>query len=234
MGDADYGSTRIASALAVGLHSIRQSPLAHRTPLLAGEEFPVQYDDRNDKSDPFTRNLIRRKIQHLIGKAGFTLQDREDLEQQFYARVFKALRSYDPAVANERVFLTAVIDRQGANLLRDKQAAKRYQRRVVSLNVTIHVEGEGPTELAQTIGRRELDARLGRSTPSDQELLERVLDVAAVIASLPEPLRELAERRKSQTMQEIAEALGIPRTTLNERMREIRQAFERGELRDYL
>jgi len=194
----------------------------------------VPYDNCNEKLDAFTRGLIRRKTQQLIGKAGFTSQDREDLEQKFYARVLQALRSFDPAVAHERVFLTAVVDRQGANLLRDKQAAKRYQRRVVSLNVTIHVEGEGLTELAQSIGRRELDARLGRDTPSDQDLLDRVLDVAAVIASLPEPLRELAERRKSQTMQAISEALSIPRTTLNERMREIRQAFERAELRDYL
>ena len=194
----------------------------------------MPYDNCNEKLDAFTRGLIRRKTQQLIGKAGFTSQDREDLEQKFYARVLQALRSFDPAVAHERVFLTAVVDRQGANLLRDKQAAKRYQRRVVSLNVTIHVEGEGLTELAQSIGRRELDARLGRDTPSDQDLLDRVLDVAAVIASLPEPLRELAERRKSQTMQAISEALSIPRTTLNERMREIRQAFERAELRDYL
>ncbi len=191
-------------------------------------------DDCNDKFDPFTRGLIRRKVQQLIGKAGFTARDREDLEQQFYLRVLQALRSYDPAVAHERVFLTAVVDRQGANLLRDKQAAKRNQRRVVSLNVTVYVEGEGPTELAQMIGRRELDARLGLETRSEQELLERALDVAAVIASLPEPLRELAERRKSQTMQQIADAIGIPRTTLNERIRELRQPFERAGLKDYL
>jgi RNA polymerase sigma-70 factor (ECF subfamily) len=194
----------------------------------------VPNDNFNNEFDSFTRGLIRRKIEQLIGKAGFTAQDRQDLEQQFRVRVLQALRSFDPAVAPERVFLTAVIDRQGANLLRDRQAAKRYQRRVVSLNVTIHVEGEGLTELAQTIGRRELDARLGRDTRSEQDLLDRVLDVAAVIESLPAPLRELAKRRKSQTMQEISDALGIPRTTLNERMREIRQVFERAGLKEYL
>ena len=194
----------------------------------------MPYDDSNDNFDPFTRGLIRRKIQQLIGKAGFTAQDREDLEQQFHLRVLQALRSFDPAVAHERVFLTAVVDRQGANLLRDKQAAKRNRRRVVSLNVTVYVEGEGPTELVQMIGRRELDARLGLETKSEQEQLERALDVAAVIAALPEPWRELASRLKTQTMQQIADAMGIPRTTLNDRKREIRQVFERANLKDYL
>ena len=38
MGDADYGSTRIASAFFRWPAPIRQSPLAHWNPLLAGEE----------------------------------------------------------------------------------------------------------------------------------------------------------------------------------------------------
>ena len=36
----------------------------------------------NPSDDRFTRGIIRRKIKQLIGRAGFTKQDRDDLEQE--------------------------------------------------------------------------------------------------------------------------------------------------------
>ena len=42
------------------------------------------------------------------------------------------------------------------------------------------------------------------------------------------------ELRKSRTMPEIAEEMGVPRTTLNDWMRRIRQRFEQAGLRNYL
>jgi DNA-directed RNA polymerase specialized sigma24 family protein len=44
----------------------------------------------------------------------------------------------------------------------------------------------------------------------------------------------MLELRKSRTMVEIAEVMGIPRTTLNDWMRRIRQRFEKAGMQDYL
>ena len=60
------------------------------------------------------------------------------------------------------------------------------------------------------------------------------IDLADVSATLPERWRILLELRKSQTMPEIARAMGVPRTTLNAWMHRIRQRFEKAGLRDYL
>lgn len=98
----------------------------------------------------------------------------------------------------------------------------------------IEITDEGPTELAQTIGERELDARLGRRRRSEEELAQLALDLADVIATLPESWQKLLELRKTQTMPEIASEMGVPRTTLNERMRRIRQRFEKAGMRDYI
>jgi RNA polymerase sigma-70 factor (ECF subfamily) len=119
-------------------------------------------------------------------------------------------------------------------MLRNKKAEKRDYRRITSLNVTIEITDEGPTELSQTIGDRELDARLGRERRSEQELNELAMDMAEVMSTLPEAWRTMLELRKSRTMVEIAEVMGIPRTTLNDWMRRIRQRFEKAGMQDYL
>lgn len=184
--------------------------------------------------DCFIRGIIRRKVKQLIGRAGFTQQDREPLEQELFARVLQSLPRFNPEVAHRNRFITAVVERYVANILRNKKADKRDHRRITSLNVMIEIADNGPTELAQTIGDRELDARLGRQRRSEQELRELALDLAVLIATLPEAWRTLLELRKSRTMPEIAKEMGVPRTTLNDWMRRIRQRFEKSDMQDYL
>ncbi|MCX7428988.1 MAG: hypothetical protein NTW96_25600 [Planctomycetia bacterium] len=55
-----------------------------------------------------------------------------------------------------------------------------------------------------------------------------------MMVTLPDRLRDLAERLKSQTISKIARDIGVPRTTLNESVRRLRQRFENGGLKDYL
>lgn len=185
--------------------------------------------------DQFTARLIRRKARQLVGRAGFTRSDREDIEQELRLKLLKHFSSYDPQQGHRHAFVTAVVERHAANLLRDRQAEKRDHRRVCSLNVVIaDEEDEGPVELGDTIGRRELDARLGRSLRDQQELAELVLDMADVIAGLTPELRDLAERLKADSASQVARDLGVPRTTLNGTIQKLRQRFEGAGLRDYL
>lgn len=188
----------------------------------------------SEKIDRFTRGIIRRKVKQLIGRAGFTRDDGKDLEQDLFVRVLQSLPRFNPAKAHRNKFLTAVVERHVANLLRNKQAEKRDHRRICSLNVTLTIKDEGPTELAQTIGEQELDARLGRQRLSDVDRAQLALDLAHVIGTLPDCWQTLLELRKAQTMPEIARAMGVPRTTLNDWMKRIRRRFESAGLRDYL
>jgi RNA polymerase sigma-70 factor (ECF subfamily) len=191
-------------------------------------------EEFNQKLDRFTHGIVRRKVKQLIGRAGFTQQDREDLEQELLLRVLQSLPSFDPKQAHRNKFVTAVVERHVATILRNKRAEKRNDQLVASINVTVEVEGLGAVELAQTVSEDELAARLGRKRRSAEDLANLALDIAAVIAAMPKEWQELAERRKTQSMQEISDALGIPRTTLNETMQLITARFKRAGLREYL
>ncbi len=190
--------------------------------------------NRNLNEDRYTRGIIRRKVKQLIGRAGFTKQDREDLEQDLLVRVLQSMPRFDEDQAHFNKFVTAVVERYVANILRNKKAEKRDHRRVKSLNVTIDVAEEGATEFAQTIGDRELDARLCRQRRTDEELSQLGDDLAILIATLPDDWQTMLKLRKSRPMAEVAREMDLPRTTLVGWMKQIRQRFEDAGLRDYL
>ena len=161
--------------------------------------------------------------------------DREDIEQELHLKLLKHLASYDPQKGRRQAFVTVIVKRQAANLLRAKWALKRDHRGVRSLSMELAKnDEEGPVELADTISQRHLGARLGRATREEHELADLAMDVRDVIAGLPPELGELAQRLKTDSLSQIARDLGVPRTTLADRVRKLRRCFEQAGLRDYL
>jgi RNA polymerase sigma factor (sigma-70 family) len=195
--------------------------------------FRIMYNDqRKPELTQSDLGIIRGKVNQFFGQAGF--QDRQDVEQEVALQVLGALQLFEEERGHRNSFVSAVAERALISILRRKRAAKRDYRRVCSLSVTVNIREEGPVELAQTISDHEVENRTGSAKRSQQELTELAMDMAEVIGSLPEPWRELAERRKCQTMREIAQAMDVPRTTLNERIAELRQVFQQAGLREYL
>lgn len=194
----------------------------------------MSHDDTAPRLGRFEFGIIKKKVRQIIGRAGFRKQDREDLEQELLTRLLQSLKSFKPDVAHRKAFVTAVVERDVANILRDKQAEKRDHRRIGSLHVMIEVTEDGPTELAETIGDREFNARRCRDPRSAEDLAQLASDLAEVAAALPDDLRNLAERLKTQSISSIAREIGVPRTTLNDTVRRLRQRFEQAALRDYL
>lgn len=184
--------------------------------------------------DEVAARLIRLKARRLVGKAGFTRSDQDDLEQELTLKLLKHRAAFDPRQSHWHAFVTAVVERHAATLLRNKQVEKRDHKRVTSLHVVVEDPLNGPGALADTIGRRERDARLGLSSRSDIELLDLRHDVAAVLESLPPRWREVCERLKHDSISQVARDLGVPRTTLSYLVRRLRKHFETAGLKDYL
>jgi DNA-directed RNA polymerase specialized sigma24 family protein len=149
-------------------------------------------------------------------------------------RVLECLPSFDERKGHRNAFIATIVERHAFTIVRDRNVRKRDTRRVSSLNVTINLPNEGPAEFGQTLGERETETRLGVRRRSDQAVTEVAEDVATAIASLPEPLKDLAERLKHQTISEISRDLGISRSTLNHRLVRLRQRFEAMGMREYL
>ena len=191
----------------------------------------------NNGYDPelgrFEYGIIHRKVRQLIGRNGFTRQDRKPLEQELIAMLLHSLPAFDPAKSHRNVFVTTVVERSVAKILRHKRAEKRDDRCVGSLNVMVNVGGE-PRMLASTIGQEEYDARRGRESRSDREISELKCDIADVIRRLPKDLRFLAEQLKEKSLAQIAREIDVPRSTLRVRLAELRNHFEAADMRFHL
>lgn len=182
----------------------------------------------------FEFGIIRRKVRQLIGCHGFRPQDREQLEQELIARLLNGLQSYDSRQGHRNAFVTTVVERSVATIVRDKRAEKRDHRRVSSLNVMVALSDDSRAELAATIGQPAYDARRGRESRSDTEQSDLSSDIAEVISGLPPDLQHLAEQLKHKSISQIAREMGIPRTTLRDRVLELRERFERADMRLHL
>jgi len=69
----------------------------------------------------YVRWLVSRKSKQLVGKAGLTKSDREDIEQELTLHLLERWDHYDPSRGSERTFVARVIDNEVARLLRDRR-----------------------------------------------------------------------------------------------------------------
>jgi len=178
---------------------------------------------------------IRHRARQLARTEGFAAQDIEDIRQDLIVDLLERLPKFDPAKATCNTFVARIIDRKVATLIRDRSCEKRDPRREeCSLNECIDDGEGGSVEHIQTIAAEEADRWLGRQARPDQETVELALDVEAVINRLPDNLRRLCELLKTGSIADAARAMGVPRTTLNDHVKKLREVFEAAGLRDYL
>ena len=180
--------------------------------------------------DRFEEWFIARKARDLSGKAGFTADDVEDIEQDMRLDVLQRLGRFDPARSNRHTFIAMVVRRCAATILEGRRAEKRNGGRPVqSLNAPICDAQGREVELYQT-----LDAGVGRPGRSEEELRELRDDVRRVVASLPDHLRPWCEVFSAVGIREASRRLQTPRKRLQQLKRKIRTAFKTAGLDEYL
>lgn len=184
--------------------------------------------------DNFTRGIIRRKARQIINRPGLSEQDVPAIEQTILAHVVEAMPSFDPAIAHRNIFITTVVERFVKSLLRDRQRMKAGSGYVQSLNMEVIVPGEGPTDLQNTLEESTRNTRLQIERRPDDEMRELVADMAQMIATLPEPWQRMLELRKSHSLIQVSELMGVPRRTLRDWMTQVAVKFEEAGLRDYM
>lgn len=189
----------------------------------------------NLADDKFIRSVIHRQVGKLIAKSDFTQQDRCDLVQEVYFRTTKSMRHYDPSVGHLYPYVCTVVQRHIANVVRDRSVVKRKSVGRVSLSKTIRGDDGGQVEMSQTLHDKDQDRRLGRERRlGEEELSDLRMDLVTVMSQLPEKFRDLLQRRQNHSITEISRDLGIPRTTLNDWMSQIRTLFEKAGFDRYL
>ena len=129
-------------------------------------------DNQYDGIDPYAAGLIRFKARQLVGQAGFTASDREDIEQELILDLLRRLPKYNPKRAQLNTFIARVVEHRVATLIEAQKAGIRdYRRCRCSLNdvetekvVLPRFGGGSPGPLRDRLGRGLL--RGGRGRPA--------------------------------------------------------------------
>ena len=168
--------------------------------------------------DCYADKLIRYKARQLVGKAGFTEDDRADLEQELALDLLQRLRHFDPQKAQRTTFMARVVEHRMATLLEARFAQCRdWRRNQASLNEPI----DDQEDAEDWLNRLPANPNIWR----DMELR---FDVQRLLANLPDEHRALCEQLKEHSMAETARNLGLPRSTLYGRLGLIREHFTKG------
>jgi len=193
-------------------------------------------DSKQHDLDEYAKSVIRHKARQLIGKYGFTHDDYEDLRQDMVLDLLRRLPQFDPGRACQNTFISRVVDRKVATIIRHRRQEKRdYRREAGSLDEPIEADDGGTVERGQAISQDDNDLNSGKQNRIEFERIDMRLDISIAIADLPPDLRALAERLKADTIAQIARDLGVPRSTLYETgITRLRKAFEDKGLREYL
>ena len=193
------------------------------------------YDNQYDGVDPYAVRLIRYKARRLVGQAGFTPSDREDLEQEMVLDLLRRLPKYNPERAKLNTFIARVVEHKIASLIEAQKAGTRdYRRWACSLNERFEDDVGRSVERVDTIDQEDYLLRTGAQSRPTEELSSLAVDVATIIDALPPELRELCRRLKAETVSEISRDTGVPRGTIYESIKKLREIFEDAGLRDYL
>lgn len=174
---------------------------------------------RANPIDPVTAGLIRCKTGQILRQTRLPRAERADVEQALTLALLQRLSKFDAAAGERDAFVRMVLRQATINVLRHYRAAKRSAD-VVSLEAFLRTETDEPLEPA--------------APPAAVEYADATIDVAAALAALPAELLAIAEELLRCSRAEAARNLGLARSTLNERVREIRAAFEARGLDDYV
>ena len=184
--------------------------------------------------DARTEAFISYKVSQLIGKYGFTEDDRNDLEQELILKLLQRLPNYNPERAKRSTFVARVLDHEIATNIEARKAQKRdYRLCICSLNDRITEKHGDSFERLEVFDQDDYLRRTGKRSRSEIELNELAIDVRRIMDRLPPQLRELCQQLRYSTFTEISRDTGIPKSTIYDRLKKLKAIFEDAGMKDY-
>jgi len=175
------------------------------------------------------------KARQVVKTSGFTKDDFDDIRQDLLRDVLQRLPKFNGDRAGMKTFISRLIDNRIASLIKHRHAACRDSRRNdCSLDDWVHDEDGRWVRRDTTISEDRARAHTGQAPRSRQETLQLAMDTAHVMDSLPDDLRDLCARLRSQTVLEISRETGMSRSSLYERVKQIRARFIEAGLDHYV
>ncbi len=187
---------------------------------------------RNDGVDEYAIQLIKYKARHLVGQAGFTADDRQDIEQDLIIDLLQRLSNFNPDKAQHNTFVTRVVDNKIASMIEARTSIKRdYRVIVISINEPLVDTGGEVMDHSETISQDDYFFRINSSIRSTVDQHDLKIDLHAVIEQLPEELQRMCELLSQGSISEVSRTTGCSRTKMYSALKRIRKVFEFNEIR---
>jgi RNA polymerase sigma-70 factor (ECF subfamily) len=194
----------------------------------------MEFKNRYPGIDKYAVRFIKFKARQLVGKAGFTESDREDLEQELVIDLLNRLPKYRQSLAKRTTFINRIVRNKIITIIESRKAAIRdYRLHAYSLNECQEDSDGNDFEYIDNLNQDDYCRRTGRSSQSQEELQELSIDLGRIIAELPPEFQSLCKRLQEETVSEISRTTGIPRGTIYESIKKLKPVFEKAGLKNY-
>ncbi len=185
--------------------------------------------------NPRIRRILGRKAREMVGRAGITMDDVDDIVQDLLLHLLIHPIDIDPDRGTSAGLVCRVVDRKRSNMVASRRAIKRNQ-------------GEPPNSLSDAINPRDSESptreevydmdtylRLtGKSNRAQEDRTGLEIDIRKLLRVLPPGLGRIALLLMYYPKSEVAQMLGIPWSTFCGRCRELRKEMEKLNLNEYL
>jgi RNA polymerase sigma factor (sigma-70 family) len=177
----------------------------------------MKYRNNYPELGTYATQLIRSKAGQLVGKAGITRADCDDIEQELALDLWLRLKNFDPAKSSHRTFITRVVEHRVATLLKKRSAACRDWR--LCRHSLDDPDWQGGEALKTRIEEHP-DPKA-----KTRQAIEFELDLKAALETLPPDLRELWNLLLDSNLMRVAKTTRIPRTALYEQVKRLHDAL---------
>ena len=181
----------------------------------------------------YARTLISVKANQLVGKYGFSADDREDIEQDLVVAILEAAPSWDAGRGSRNTYDNRIVLRKIATIIRHRKRQRRdYRRNVASL----HDAARDEDGASVTVGDMMTDDadRRGSKSSGNPDRIDLAVDLRQAVGRLEPELRRLCALLTTGTKAAAAEAIGVSKPTVFKRRDAIRQRFCELGLEEYL
>ena len=192
----------------------------------------MEYQNRYDGVPSRVVRNIRHHARKLARSGRLPGMDQADIEQELMLDLLHRQVHYDPARASFETFADRVINHRVASLM-SPTARLRAERITISIDVRLSVDGE---DAAEALGDHisEADGLYGETYAPVEARIGLVRDVGRFLASLSPVLRRYAGILTADNVSAAARDAGLHRSTIYERLHQLRAAAAATGLQEYL
>ena len=186
--------------------------------------------NRYDGVDAYAIAFARIKAKGMIRTGLFSPDDRADIEQELVMDYLTHEHKFAPKKSDKEQYIRMVMQYRSLQMIRAMDTDKRKTNiRELSLDTKTSDDGLTLADLIMDTGELWNDTTM----ESFADISIQELDKEKIRASLPQDLRKLFDLLSEHKISEIATLLDMPRTTVNRKVKRIREHILRGRFSDY-